>query len=231
MGNVSILTSDKDFLDEISPNHGLLNPDFPDEDFDKLMLLIDEYQMDHLKTPIENHLLKQHLSLHRLVLADRCGLTDLRKACLERAVDKYLTKDWLSGYRSAYDQLEPPRHFTFRCQHYNTEQIVDAKQDEIDFTKPWDHSDITFIVEGQKVYANKMILSMSSPVMKEIFKTAVGEKDEKEIELPGKKLKPFLDLMKNVHKQNLSKGKEMIPQCSPPEDTVMYLTMIICLER
>ena len=47
----------------------------------------------------------------------------------------------------------------------------------MNFTKPWDHSDITFIVEDQKVYSNKMILSMSSPVMKAMFESDFGEKN------------------------------------------------------
>ena len=58
---------------------------------------------------------------------------------------------------------------------------------------------MTFIVSGQKVYANKMILSMNSPVMKAMFEAELKENDGKEIELPGKELRPFLDLMKIVH--------------------------------
>ena len=177
--------------------------DFPDVDFDQLLLLANEYQITHLKQPIENQLLLQGPSLGSLVLADMYGLTELRKACLKHAMDYKLSREWLSGYRSAYDQLERPRNF--RCQSCN------AQQEEIDFTKPWEHSDITFIVEGQKVYANKMILSMASPVMKETFETDLREKYAKEIELPGNKFGPFLDLMKAVHPPNLFKGNEMIP--------------------
>ena len=67
---------------------------------------------------------------------------------------------------------------------------------------------MTFIVEDQKVYANKMILSMSSPVMKAMFEAELKENDAKEIELPGKELKPFLDLMKIVHPPNRIKGNK-----------------------
>ena len=49
------------------------------------------------------------------------------------------------------------------------------------------------------MYANKMILSLSSPVMKAMFTANFKEKDAKEIELPEKKLGTFLQLMKAVH--------------------------------
>ena len=39
-------------------------------------------------------------------------------------------------------------------------EALELEEDGVDFTKPWDHSDVMFVVEGQKVYANKMILSM-----------------------------------------------------------------------
>ena len=182
----------------------------PDADLDKLVLLIDEYKMDHLKKPIENHLLQQDLSLQRLVLADRCGLTDLRKACLEHAKKQRLCEIWITNYKSASDHLEPPQ--VFRDQHCNAwqkvyhEQQKSRKQDDVDFSKPWDHSDITFMVEGQKVYANKTVLSMSSPVMKAMFESDFREKDAKEIELPGKKLELFLNLTKIAHPPNQFKG-------------------------
>ena len=169
------------------------------------MLLIDEYQMDHLKERIENHLLQQDLNLERLVLADRCGLTDLRKACLEHAKKEKLSDQWMSGYKSAYDHLEPPQVFRGQQKIYQKQQ-ESGKQENINFTKPWDHSDITFIVEGKKVYANKTILSMSSPVMKTMFESDFKEKGAKEIELPGKELKHFLELMKIAHPPNQRKG-------------------------
>ena len=64
-----------------------------------------------------------------------------------------------------------------------------------------------FIVEGQKVYANKMILSMSSPVMKAMFEADFREKRAETIKLPGKTLRSFLDLMKAVHPPNQFKGE------------------------
>ena len=172
-----------------------------------MVLLVVEYQMTRLKEDIEKYLLQQDLSVEKLVLADRCGLTDLRKACLEHA-KKGQSQDWTSRYKTAYDKLEPPRDF--RCHHCNTQQIMDAgNEEEIDFTKPWDLSDITFIVEGQKVYANKTLLSLSSPVMKAMLKADFRENDVWEIELSEKELEPFLDLMNIVHQPNQFKGNKV----------------------
>ena len=90
-----------------------------------------------------------------------------------------------------YNRLGPMRDF--RCHHCNTWQKVAnpqqelGKQEDINFTKPWDHSDIVLIVEDQRVYANKMILSMSSPMMKAMFESDFKEKD-------AEKILVFLDL-------------------------------------
>ena len=59
------------------------------------------------------------------------------------------------------------------------------------------------------MYANKMILSMASPVMKAMFETDFREKDVKKIELPGKRLDNFLDLMKAVHPLSQFKGEHV----------------------
>ena len=183
---------------------------FSDVDFSKLLPLVDEFQMIHLKELVDKYLM-QTLSVEKLVLADRYNLTDLREACLEHAKEHELYEEWMADYKSVNDQLVPL--YDFRCQHCNTQQNIShqqaeeaGEQDEIDFTEPWDHSDITFIVEDQKVYANKMILSMSSPVMKAMFESDFKEKDAKEIELPGKEKRPFLNLMKAVHPPSQFKG-------------------------
>ena len=73
---------------------------------------------------------------------------------------------------------------------------------DTDFTKPWAHSDIVFVVEGSKVYANKTILSMWSPVLEAMFTSDFKEKKAAEIPLPGKTLEPFVELMGVVHPPN-----------------------------
>ena len=165
-----------------------------------MLPLIHEYQMTHLRRPkrwVEKCLLKQKLSLQTLVLAVHDGLTDPSQANWEAI--QYFER-WLSRYKYTYDQLETSREF--KCHQCKTQQkeanhqAVSGKMEDMDFTKPWNHSQVAFIVAGQTVYANKTILSMSSPVMKARLESDFKERDANQIELPKQKLKHNLDIVK-----------------------------------
>ena len=72
-----------------------------------------------------------------------------------------------------------------------------GKEDEVDFTKPWEDSDVTFIIEDKKIYANKMTLRMTSSIIKALLK---AEKDKHDgIPLPGEDFDTVIELMKAVH--------------------------------
>ena len=86
-------------------------------------------------------------------------------------LDSFSTEDTKTDQTEVQDGQEGP-----------AASEVQEKCEGIKFTKPWDHGDITFVVEGQKVYANKMILSMSSPMMKTMFTGNFMEKNAEEIE-------------------------------------------------
>lgn len=73
------------------------------------------------------------------------------------------------------------------------------QQDVIDFTQPWEYSDVIFAVEGKRVYANKMILSMWSPVIKAMFSRDFKEKKANEIPLPEKSADAIVELMRVLH--------------------------------
>ena len=78
-----------------------------------------------------------------------------------------------------------------------------SEQHSIDFTQPWTYSDIIFILEGtKKIYSNKMILSMWSPVFEAMFRDNFREKTAKEIDLPGKELKSVVEMMEVLHPPN-----------------------------
>ena len=57
--------------------------------------------------------------------------------------------------------------------------------DPIDFTKPTVMYDVILIVENRKLYCNRAILSIWSPVFETMFKSNFKEKDSMEINLPG----------------------------------------------
>ena len=78
-----------------------------------------------------------------------------------------------------------------------------SEQHNINFTESWVYSDIIFITEKtKKVYANKMILSMWSPVFEAMFRDNFKEKTAKEIELPGKEFKSVVEMMEVLHPPN-----------------------------
>jgi len=70
------------------------------------------------------------------------------------------------------------------------------------FTQPWDHSDVSFAVEGHHIYANKTILSMWSPVFNAMFSGAFKESDAAVIDLPGKQYNDVLELIRVLHPPN-----------------------------
>ena len=70
---------------------------------------------------------------------------------------------------------------------------------QVDFTKPWNGADIVFVVDDKKVYASKIILSMSSPVFRAMFEGNFREKGKGEIFLPNKPFLPFVGLMEMIH--------------------------------
>ena len=87
-----------------------------------------------------------------------------------------------------------------------------ANKDEtgVDFSKPWEGSDIIFLVEDKKIYANKLILSMATPVFKLMFEADFKEKDAEQIPLPDKTFEGFLALMQFIHPPGKFNCKSMV---------------------
>jgi hypothetical protein len=64
-----------------------------------------------------------------------------------------------------------------------------------DFTVPDEMSSVTLVLEGHKLYVHKEILAMWSPVFRSMFTRDFKERDAKEVELPGKKVDDFVELL------------------------------------
>lgn len=65
---------------------------------------------------------------------------------------------------------------------------ADLKTDRmelIDFSKPTIMCDVILVVENKKLYCNRAILSIWSPVFETMFKSNFKEKESSEISLPG----------------------------------------------
>lgn len=64
-----------------------------------------------------------------------------------------------------------------------------------DFTQPDELCSVILLVEDQKLYLHKEVLSVWSPVFKSMFTQDFKEKGMKEIELPDKKIDDFVELL------------------------------------
>ena len=65
----------------------------------------------------------------------------------------------------------------------------------LDFTIQDEMSSITLVVEGQKLHVHREILAAWSPVFKSMFVHNFKEKNMDEIELPGKKVDDFVEML------------------------------------
>ena len=70
------------------------------------------------------------------------------------------------------------------------------------FSEPWEDSDLTLVVEGERFHVHRLILSMNSPVFKAMFKSQFKEASSEEIPLPEKKANEVLDLLKHVYSKH-----------------------------
>ncbi|KAK7505031.1 hypothetical protein BaRGS_00003601 [Batillaria attramentaria] len=62
-----------------------------------------------------------------------------------------------------------------------------------------DTTDVVFVVEGRKLYFNKMILGMCSPVFKTMFTSNFKEKEAEEVPLPDKKYRSMVAFLEQLH--------------------------------
>ncbi|XP_060608295.1 speckle-type POZ protein B-like [Ruditapes philippinarum] len=75
--------------------------------------------------------------------------------------------------------------------------------DEISFKDSLGESDLTLKIEDKKIYVCKAVLCIASPVFKAMLKTEFREKDQTEIELPGKKYEDFVEFLCCVYPDKL----------------------------
>lgn len=83
--------------------------------------------------------------------------------------------------------------------------------------KTW-MSDITFLVQGKRIYCSKTVLAMFSPVFRTMFSGRNYKQKGTLVELPGKEYESFLDFLKCV-----------FPNVSHPEITKQNVFKILSL--
>ena len=62
-----------------------------------------------------------------------------------------------------------------------------AQEDSLDFSQPWQFSDVVLVVEEDRFHVHRCILGMWSEVFTTMFTSQFKEKTAEEIPLPGKK--------------------------------------------
>ncbi|CAH3035129.1 unnamed protein product [Pocillopora meandrina] len=78
------------------------------------------------------------------------------------------------------------------------------------FAEPWEDSDVILVVENEQFHVHRLILSMSSPVFKAMFKSQFKEAAADEIPLPGKKPNEVLDFLIKMYGPHHSKTELQI---------------------
>ena len=85
-----------------------------------------------------------------------------------------------------------------------------AEPPERDFREHDELSDLTLIIEGQRLYVHKQYLAEWSPVWRRMFLGGFLEQNAKEIPLPGKDLEQFTELLHCIYaSQKPISGKDL----------------------
>ncbi|CAF1063852.1 unnamed protein product [Rotaria sordida] len=74
--------------------------------------------------------------------------------------------------------------------------------EQFDFTKPTPFYDIVLSVEDKKLYCNRALLAIWSPVFETMFKSNFRERDSMEITLPGKSFDDIKELLAVIYPPN-----------------------------
>ena len=65
----------------------------------------------------------------------------------------------------------------------------------LDFSKPWEHSDVVLVVEEDRFHVHRCILGMWSEVFSTMFSAQFKEKTAEEVPLPGKKSNQIKEML------------------------------------
>jgi hypothetical protein len=111
---------------------------------------------------------------------------------------------------------DPPPHAAVR--EPNSLQLVERRLRH--FFNDEEFSDVTFVVQGQKVYGHKMVLSIVSDCFRAMFTTGFRESEAMEIEIPDCSHSAFVTVMEYIYTGYLPKPlMDMSVNGSNPVDT------------
>lgn len=119
---------------------------------------------------------------------------------------------------------DPPPHAVVR--EPNSLQLLERRMRH--FFNDEEFSDVTFVVQGQKVYAHKMVLSIVSDCFRAMFTTGFRESQALEIEISDCSHAAFLAVMEYIYTGYLPKPlTEMSANGGSPLDTTTQLGRVV----
>ncbi|XP_060591762.1 BTB and MATH domain-containing protein 38-like [Ruditapes philippinarum] len=68
-----------------------------------------------------------------------------------------------------------------------------------DFSERTWKEDFALIVEGEKLFVSKVVLALLSPVFNRMIQSDFREKDQTELNLPGKKVREMRDFLRSIY--------------------------------
>ena len=91
-------------------------------------------------------------------------------------------------------------------------------------------ADVTFVVQGQKVYGHKMILSIVSDCFRAMFTTGFREQQEMEIEIPDCSYEAFLAVMEYIYTGQTPKLEGSTPSMAAGPDSTRDVNLARIVE-
>ena len=92
--------------------------------------------------------------------------------------------------------------------------------DSLDFSKPWQYSDVVLVVESERFHVHRNILGMWSEVFTTMFTSRFKEKTAQEVPLPKKKSAEIKDMLLVIY-----------PTSSKPIDQSNYVFLLNLAEE
>ena len=88
-----------------------------------------------------------------------------------------------------------PKKYHFHIFLHSTGQRMSNQAGSLDFSKPWELSDVLLVVEEERFHVHRCILGMWSEVFSTMFTSQFKEKNAEEVPLPGKKAAQIKEML------------------------------------
>ena len=138
------------------------------------------------------------------------NLGSIKGASIPR--NRYLTLLATSASQNC-TPLQLPESFSLTVLEQRTDSRMAAYQvstkDLLDFSRPWELSDVVLMVEGKRFYVHRSILALWSPVFSRMFTADFKEKSAQVVPLPGKKSSEIEEMLLVIYPTSSKRINEL----------------------